>query len=190
MTKMTPLLEHNEQFARTYTPVALGIPARQVLIVTCLDHRVDPAIVLGLKLGDAPVIRNAGGRVTQAVIDDIAYLAFLAGQLFSSQGAPGTLFEAAIIHHTQCGTGFLADPAFRHQAAAATGLPEPALEACAVADPHITVRADVERLLASPLLPPKVSVSGHVYDVATGRLTTTHDARYRSQDAPGSCVTG
>jgi carbonic anhydrase len=181
MTRMAALLERNEQFARTYTPTALGIPARQMLIVTCLDHRVDPAIVLGLQLGDAPVIRNAGGRVTQAVIDDIAYLGFLAGQLFAGQagqGADDTLFEVAVIHHTQCGTGFLADPGFRRQAAAATGLPEAALEASAVADPHITVGADVQRLLTSPLLPPKVSVSGHVYDIATGRLTTTHDARY------------
>ena len=178
MTRMTPLLEHNEQFARTYTPAALGIPARQVLIVTCLDHRVDPAIVLGLQLGDAPVIRNAGGRVTQAVIDDIAFLAFLAEQLFAGLGAPDTLFEVAVVHHTQCGTGFLADPGFRRGAAGATGLPGAALEASAVADPHTTVRADVERLLASPSLSPKVSVSGHVYDIATGHLTTTHDARY------------
>ena len=77
MTRMTPLLERNEQFARTYTPVALGLPTAQLLVIACLDHRVDPAIVLGLQLGDAPVIRNAGGRVTQAVIDDITYLAFL-----------------------------------------------------------------------------------------------------------------
>jgi carbonic anhydrase len=183
MTRMTPLLERNEQFARTYTPVALGLPTAQMLIVTCLDHRVDPAIVLGVQLGEAPVIRNAGGRVTQAVIDDVAYLAFLAGQLFGEQlaggqGAAGTLFEVAVVHHTQCGTGFLADPGFRHRAAAATGLSEAALEASAVADPHTTVQADVERLLASPLLSPKVSVSGHVYDVATGRVTTTLEARY------------
>jgi carbonic anhydrase len=175
---MTPLLQRNEQFARTYTPMALGPPTAQVLIVTCLDHRVDPAIVLGLRLGDALVIRNAGGRVTQAVIDDIAYLAFLAEQLFGGQIAADRLFEVAVVHHTQCGTGFLADPSFRHQAAAATGLPEAALEASAVADPHTTVKADVELLLTSPLLSPKVSVSGHVYDIATGRLTTTVDARY------------
>jgi carbonic anhydrase len=178
MTRMTPLLEHNEQFARTYTPAALGLPTAQVLIVTCLDHRVDPAIILGLRLGDAPVIRNAGGRVTQAVIDDLAFLAYLAGQLFGGQDADDRLFEVAVIHHTQCGTGFLADPGFRHQAAEATGLPETALEASAVADPHTTVKADVERLLTSPLLSPKISVSGHVYDIATGRLTTTLDARY------------
>jgi len=183
MTRMIPLLERNEQFASTYIPAALGLPAQKLIIVTCLDHRVDPAIVLGLQLGDAPVIRNAGGRVTQAVIDDIAFLAFLieqllAGQLLSGQGADGGLFEVAVVHHTQCGTGFLADPGFRRQAAEATGLSEAALEASAVADPHATVRADVERLLAAPSLSPKVSVSGHVYDIETGRLATTLDARY------------
>jgi carbonic anhydrase len=181
MTRMTPLLERNEQFARTYTPAALGLPATQVIVVTCLDHRVDPAIVLGLQLGDAPVIRNAGGRVTEAVIDDIAFLAFLAEQLFGGQLEDDRLFEVAVVHHTQCGTGFLADPGFRHQAAEATGLAEAALEASAVADPHATVRADVERLLTSPLLSPKVSVSGHVYDIATGRVTTVVDARHPSR---------
>jgi carbonic anhydrase len=178
MTRITALLGRNEQFASGYALLELGLPTAQLLIVTCLDHRVDPAIVLGLRLGEAPVIRNAGGRITPAVIDDIAYLAFLAEQLFGSQLAADSLFEVAIVHHTQCGTGFLADPGFRHQAAAATGLPEAALEASAVADPHATVRADVERLLASPSISPKVSVSGHVYDIATGRVTTELDARY------------
>jgi len=187
MTKMTPLLQRNEHFARTYTPVALGLPAAQVIIVTCLDHRVDPAAVLGLQLGDAPVIRNAGGRVTQAVIDDLAYLAFLAEQLSGGQGAQDGLVEVAVIHHTQCGTGLLADPGFRHQAAASTGLAETALEASAVADPHITVKTDVERLIAA--LPPTVSVSGHVYDIATGRVTTTLEPRRpRRRDAPPSGV--
>jgi carbonic anhydrase len=55
---MTPLLERNQRFARDYTPPALGVPAAQMVVVTCLDHRVDPAIVLGLQLGDAPVIRR------------------------------------------------------------------------------------------------------------------------------------
>jgi len=178
MTRLTPLLERNEQFARDYTPVPLGPPTAQVLIITCLDHRVDPAIVLGLSLGEAPVIRNAGGRVTPSVIEDIAYLAFLAEQLFAGQVAADRLLEVAVIHHTQCGTSLLGDPGFRHKAAGATGLSEAALEASAVIDPHVTVKADVERLLTSPLLSPKVSVSGHVYDIATGRVTTTVDARH------------
>jgi carbonic anhydrase len=177
MNSMTRLLERNERFTRTYTSAALGLPTAHVVVVACLDHRVDPAIVLGLQLGEAPVIRNAGGRVTQSVIDDIAFLAYLIDQLYGAQAAD-TLFEVAVVHHTQCGTGFLADPSFRRLAAAATGLDEAALEASAVADPHTTVKTDVERLLTSPLLSPKVSVSGHVYDIASGRVTSTLDARY------------
>jgi carbonic anhydrase len=175
MTKLFALLERNQEFARTYTTAALGLPAVPVVVVTCLDHRIDPALVLGLELGDVPVIRNAGGRVTPAVIDDIAYLAFLAEQL---RGGTGPLFEVAVIHHTQCGMGFLADPGFRRRAAEATGLSEAALEASAVADPQVTVKTDVERLLTSPSLSPTVSVSGHVYDLATGRVATTVDPRY------------
>jgi carbonic anhydrase len=172
---MAPLLKRNEQFAARYAPVPLGPPAAQTVIVTCLDHRVDPAIILGLQLGDAPVIRNAGGRITQAVIDDLAFLAYLAEQLFAGTGPDDSLFEVAVVHHTQCGTSLLADADFRHRAGAATGLSEGTLAAAAVADPYETVRADVERLLASPLRPATVRVSGHVYDIATGHLTTVVD---------------
>ncbi|MEZ0069458.1 carbonic anhydrase [Streptacidiphilus sp. MAP12-20] len=174
MTRLTPLLGRNEQFARDYTPVALSMPTAQMVVVTCLDHRIDPAAVLGLRPGDAPVIRNAGGRITPSVINDLAYLAFLAEAVF---GMTGPLFEVAILHHTQCGTGFLADPEFLQRAAQSTGLGEPVLRASEVAEPDRTVREDVERLLASPLLSPKVSVSGHVYAIETGRVTTVVDAQ-------------
>ncbi|ADJ45384.1 carbonic anhydrase [Amycolatopsis mediterranei S699] len=177
MTRIAALLDRNEEFARTYAPATLGLPATRSIVVTCLDHRVDPAIVLGLRLGDAPVIRNAGGRVNQAVIDDIAYLAYLVQQISGGQGTAGLRPEVAVIHHTQCGTGLLADPAFRHRAAEATHIAEAALEASVVTDPHLTVRTDVERLLTAPVLTGKVSVSGHVYDVATGRVTTVVDSR-------------
>ena len=175
MTRLTPLLERNAEFARDHAPVPLAPPSAGLVVVTCLDHRVDPAAVLGLRLGEAPVIRNAGGRVGPAVVNDLAYLAFLAEKLF---GMPGELFEVAVIHHTQCGTGFLADPGFRRDAAEATGIPEAELAATEVADPHATVKADVELLLASPALSPKVSVSGHVYDVESGRVTTVLGARH------------
>src|SRR5215475_5593494 len=167
-SRMTPLLEHNEQFARTFTPVPLGLPTAQVILITCLDHRVDPALTLGLRLGDAPVLRNAGGRVTQPVIEEIAYLAFLGRRLSGQQFTDDMRVEVAVIHHTQCGTGFLADPGFRREASEVTGVDEAALEAS----------ADVERLLTSPLLPPRMSVSGHVYDVETGRVTTVLEARH------------
>jgi len=176
-SRMSPLLEHNEEFAHTYTPVPLGMPAAQVIVVTCLDHRIDPAIALGLELGDAPVLRNAGGRVTQSVIEDIAYLGRrMSGGQPSGDGG----VEVAIIHHTQCGTGFLADPGFRREACEATGVDEATLLASAVPDPHTSISVDVERLLSSPLLPPTMSVSGHVYDLETGRVTTVVDARQAS----------
>ncbi len=173
-SKMTPLLEHNEQFARTYAPVPLGLPAAQVIVITCLDHRIDPAGVLGLKPGDAPVLRNAGGRVTQPIIEEIAYLAFLGGKLAGGR-ADDVRVEVAVIHHTQCGTGFLADADFRREASAATGVDETALKATAVDDPQATVATDVELLRSSRLLPAGISVSGHVYDLETGRITTVVD---------------
>jgi carbonic anhydrase len=176
-SRIAALLDYNEQFAQTFTPVPLGVPAARLIIVTCLDHRVDPAIALGLQLGDAPVLRNAGGRVTQAVIDDIAYLAYLGGRLTGGDRTGDVGVEVAVIHHTQCGTGFLADTEFRRQASRVTGVDEDSLHASAVADPVSTVTADVERLLASPLLPPTISVSGHVYDVDTGRVSTVAEAR-------------
>jgi carbonic anhydrase len=114
---------------------------------------------------------------------DSVHIAFLAEQLFQGQLQDDRLFEVAVIHHTQCGTGFLADPGFRQQAAHATGVTEAALEAAAVADPYATVQADVERLLAAPQTSPKVTVSGHVYDVATGRVTTTVEARSPEKNA-------
>src|SRR5215831_13504596 len=162
-SKMTPLLEHNEQFARTFTPVPLGLPAAQVIIITCLDHRVDPAITLGLRLGDAAVLRNAGGRVTQPIIEELAYLAFLGQRMSNGQLPNDGRFEVAVIHHTNCGTGLLAEPGFRHAASEATGVDEATLEASAVGDQYVTVSADVERLLASGVFPPGMGVSGHVY---------------------------
>jgi carbonic anhydrase len=175
---MTPLLEYNEQFARTFTPVPLGLPAAKVIVVTCLDHRVDPAITLGLRPGDAAVLRNAGGRVTQPIIEEIAYLAFLGRRISNGQLPGDGRVEVAVIHHTNCGTSLLVEPGFRHDASEATGVDEATLEASAVGDPYATVSADVERLLASRVFPPGMGVSGHVYDVETGRVTTVVDTRY------------
>src|ERR1700751_818324 len=103
-SRMTPLLEHNEQFARTFTPVPLGLPTAQVIIVTCLDHRVDPALTLGLRLGDAPVLLNAGGRVTQPVIEEIAYLAFLGRRLAGGPADGDKRGQIAVTHTPRCGT--------------------------------------------------------------------------------------
>jgi carbonic anhydrase len=187
MTNLRPLLDRNRAFAATGAHAGLAIMPRQpVFLVTCLDPRVDPAAFLGVEPGDAPVIRNTGGRVTEAVINDIAFISDLT-RLFIPDGA---LFEVAVIHHTACGTGLLADDGFRGAFAARTGLDEAELAAAAVIDPTATVRADVDRLLASPKMLPQITVSGHVYDLETGLVTTivapSHPQQPQQRELPQS----
>jgi carbonic anhydrase len=168
------LLERNRAFRATGAHLGLTpIPRHGVFVISCLDARVDPARILGLELGDALVMRNAGGRVTDEVIEEIAFVGHVAERMLGD-GAPP--FEVVVIHHTECGTGFLADEEFRRGFAARINASEASLAERAVVDPAATVRADVECLRRSPRLPSRASVSGHVYDVGTGCVRTVAPA--------------
>lgn len=147
---------------------AVVFPNLRLFVVTCLDPRVDPAHFLGLDLGDAIVVRNVGGRVTTEVINDVAFI----GQLAENLLPDGPLFEVAVIHHTQCGAGALADDTFRRTYAERIGAEESPLREHAVLDPVATVTRDVERLRSAAAISSRVTVSGHVYDVATGLVQT------------------
>src|SRR5262245_61451104 len=147
---------------------AVVFPNLRLFVITCLDPRVDPAHFLGLGLGDALVVRNVGGRVTPEVINDLAFIAQLAETFLPD----GPLFEVAVIHHTQCGSGALADDTFRHRYAQPIGADESTLREHAVLDPAATVADDVERLHSAPAISPRVAVSGHVYDILTGLVKT------------------
>lgn len=147
---------------------AVVFPNLRLFVITCLDPRVDPAHFLGLELSDAMVVRNVGGRVTPEVINDIAFI----GQLAESVLPDGPLFEVAVIHHTQCGTAALADDTFRRRYAQRIGAEESTLREHAVLDPAATVKSDVERLCSAHAISPRVTVSGHVYDVVTGLVQT------------------
>jgi carbonic anhydrase len=147
---------------------AVVFPTLRLFVLTCLDPRTDPAHFLGLGLSDAIVVRNVGGRVTPEVINDVAFI----GQIAESVMPDGPLFEVAIIHHTQCGTGALADDGFRHRYAERIGAEEADLREHAVLDPAATVTSDVERLRAASAVSPRIAVSGHVYDVVSGRVAT------------------
>jgi carbonic anhydrase len=162
-------LERNRAFAAAGGHHgAVVFPNLRLFVITCLDPRVDPAHFLGLGLGDAMIVRNVGGRITPEVINDVAFI----GQIAENAVPEGPLFEAAVIHHTQCGTGALADDAFRRRYAERIGAEESTLREHAVVDPAVTVTRDVERLRSAPAISPRVSVSGHVYDVVTGLVET------------------
>jgi carbonic anhydrase len=163
MTGIESALARNRDFAAAGGHEgAVVFPNLRLFVITCLDPRVDPAYVLGLELSDAMVVRNVGGRVTPEVINDVAFIAQLAGSLRPD----GPLFEVAVIHHTQCGSAALADDGFRHAYAQRIGADESALRDRAVLDPAQTVMRDVERLRAA--IDPRVAVSGYVYDVESG----------------------
>jgi carbonic anhydrase len=162
-------LERNRAFAAAGGHEgAVVFPALRLFVITCLDPRVDPAHFLGLGLSEAVVVRNVGGRVTPEVINDVAFI----GQITESVLPDGPLFEVAVIHHTQCGTGALADDAFRHRYAERIGADEAALRDHAILDPAASVTADVDRLRTAPQVSRRIPVSGHVYDVVTGLVQT------------------
>jgi len=178
MGNFDALLERNKAFAETdlkdRVPAIPFIPNRQVYVITCIDPRVDPAGILGLELGDAIVGRNVGGRVTPAIIQDVAWISYL----HEVKTPDADWFELAIIHHTDCGSGFLADPELR-RGFAERGFDEKALAELPVIDPAETVRIDVERLAREPSISPRVKISGYSYDVKTGLLTAVVPARSR-----------
>jgi carbonic anhydrase len=166
-------LERNRTFAATGAHQgALVFPRLGLFVITCCDPRVDPAHFLGLGLSDAVVVRNVGGRVTPEVVNDVAYI----GQIAETALTEGPLFEVAVIHHTQCGTGALADDAFRRRYGERIGVDESTLRDHAILDPVTTVARDVERLRSASAIPPRVAVSGHVYDVVTGLVQTVTPA--------------
>src|SRR4029077_18502941 len=157
----TALARHRAFAAAGGHEGAVVFPTLRLFVITCLDPRVDPAHFLGLGLSDAMVVRNAGGRVTPEVINDVAFI----GQLAENVLPDGPLFEVAVIHHTQCGTGALADDTFRRAYAELIDADESTLREHAVLDPAATVARDVELLRSAPAISQRVTVSGHVYDV-------------------------
>jgi carbonic anhydrase len=170
MSKITPLLERNKAFAASgmwrNTPRLPFLPFQGLYIITCIDPRVDPADFLGLKFAEAIVARTVGGRVTDAVIQDLAYI----GYLVETKARDGPYFEAVVIHHTDCGSRLLEDPALRHGFAERTGYDEAMLKRLPATVPAETVRADVQKILAAPQISQRITVSGMVYDTATGLL--------------------
>jgi carbonic anhydrase len=159
MAVIDELLEHAGAYAEGFDKASLPLPpARRVAIVACMDARLNPYGLLGLHEGDAHVIRNAGGVITD---DEIRSLAI-------SQRLLGTE-EIMLIHHTDCGMLTFSDDEFRRQVQRDTGI-KPEWPAEAFDDLDEDVRQSVARIKASPFIPNKQNVRGFVYEVETGRL--------------------
>ncbi|HEY4703010.1 MAG TPA: carbonic anhydrase [Streptosporangiaceae bacterium] len=171
MSNFDELLRRNEAFARTgakdRVPAIPFLPNKQVYILTCIDPRVDPAQLFGLDLGDAIVARTVGGRVTPAVLQDLAWISYL----HETKTPDAEWFEFAVMHHTDCGSGFFADDELRH-GFAARGYDDAELAGLAVLDPSVTVPADVATVLQAPQVSSRIKVTGLAYDVKTGLVKT------------------
>jgi len=152
-------LENNARYAEGFSGPLPMPPSKHVAVVACMDARLDVYRMLGLADGEAHVIRNAGGVVTD---DQIRSLAI-------SQRLLGTR-EVILIHHTDCGMLTFTDAGFRDQVEADTGV-RPTWSAEAFDDVATDVRRSLRRVLASPFLPHTDQVRGFVFDVATGGLS-------------------
>lgn len=159
MSVTDELLVNNAQYAEEFSGPLQLPPAKHVAIVACMDARLNVYGILGLQEGDAHVIRNAGGVVTD---DEIRSLAI-------SQRLLGT-DEIILIHHTDCGMLTFTDDEFKESIQNNTGI-KPPWAAEAFADLDTDLRQSIARIRNSPFIPKKESVRGFVFDVATGLLT-------------------
>ena len=159
MSTTDELLRNNERYANSFDKGDLPMPpAKQIAIVTCMDARLSPYVMLGLSEGDAHVIRNAGGVITD---DEIR-------SLMISQRLLGTR-EVMLIHHTDCGMLTFSDEELREQIQQEVGI-KPHFPLETFADLEEDVRQSIKRIEASPFIPYKDSVRGFIYEVETGRL--------------------
>lgn len=165
MSTTTTLLDRNSHFAKEFVSADLPIiPKLRTVIITCGDARVDPAHILGLELGDAVVIRNNGGRVTPAVVEELAVMSFMVAMMDGAEPGP---FEVVIIQHTQCGAERFADPDFQKIIKEHAGVD---VSSAAIYDHEQSLREDVESLRSAPGVPEYVVVSGFIYDVKNGSV--------------------
>lgn len=159
MSVTDQLLANNEAYAASFDKGKLPMPpGNKVAVVACMDARLNVYAILGLSEGEAHVIRNAGGVVTD---DEIRSLAI-------SQRLLGTE-EIVLIHHTDCGMLTFTDDEFSRSIEEDTGL-KPEWPAESFSDLDTDVRQSIARIEASPFIPNKSSIRGFVYDVNTGRL--------------------
>ncbi len=159
MTVIDEVVRSAEDYAQVFDRGRLARPpARRLAVVTCMDARIDPFSLLGLRQGDAHIIRNAGGVITDGEVRSLA----ISQRLMHTR-------EIVLIHHTDCGMQAFSDEDFRAELEAETGVPVP-WDTEAFSDLDLDVRDSIARIKASPFIPHRDQVRGFVYEVETGRL--------------------
>ncbi len=172
MNGLDSMLRRNKDFAAQQSAAGTLMPSLphampnvKAIIIGCADMRVDPADILGIRPGEAVVIRNIGGRITPGVLEELGLLGRI-GEVAKAVPGGGNEFHIIVLHHTDCGiTRLVGDPA---RLAKYFQIQEGELSAKAVNDPRAAVAADVALLRGIPALPGQWLLSGLVYDVATG----------------------
>src|SRR3954462_5012541 len=152
MLQLDRLLEANNAYAAARANVADARPGRHLAVVTCMDARIDVFAALGLHLGEAHVIRNAGGRVTDDVLRSLALSTHVLG-----------VDTVVVMQHTKCGLAGVTDEELRERTGADLGF-------FSIDDHTAALREDIEQLAATPYLGPLKVIAGFVYDVETGEL--------------------
>jgi carbonic anhydrase len=161
-------VRRNRAFADGHDVAGLPLlPTGRTIVLACVDPRVDPAIVLGVQLGEAAVIRNIGGRVTPAALRTLALLAAITR---SGGRQPGPGWNLVVMHHTDCGISRLVD--YPDALAAELGTSPDALDPASLTDPRASLAVDLAALRANPVLPPGLITSGMLYDTQTGHVQT------------------
>ena len=161
MSYFENFLKANQAYVELHGDLHLSIkPKTKVAIVTCMDSRLHVAPALGLALGDAHILRNAGGRVTDDMIRSLVI----------SQQQMGTR-EIVVLHHTDCGAQTFQNEEFQEHLKAELGVDVSDQDFLPFQDVEESVREDMQLLRESPLIPDDVVISGAVYDVDTGRMT-------------------
>ena len=172
MNSLDSMLERNRNFAAQQSATGTlmpslprALPHVKAIVIGCADMRVDPADVLGIKPGEAVVIRNIGGRITPELLQELGLLGRI-GEVAGAIPGGGGEFHIIVLQHADCGiTRLVGDPAMlAHYFQIQKG----ELKTKAVKDPHAAVTVDVASLRAIPALPGQWLLSGLVYDVATG----------------------
>ena len=154
------LVQANQEFADNFNKGALPMPpAKHIAVLTCMDTRLDPEKFLGLDIGDAHVIRNAGGRASDDAIRSLTISSHLLGTN-----------EYVVIHHTDCGMLTFSNEDLQGKLAEEHGVDASNIDFLPFDDLEQSVKDDVAQIRESPYIPQGIAVRGFVYDVRTGRL--------------------